>query len=74
MLRIHRGAFALAVASLAVASAALGACSQQGAYAGLQEGQRTRCEGLADAGARDQCLSGADQSYNQYQQDRAALK
>ena len=48
----------------------LGACTNQGAYAGLQNGQREQCQKMPEATAREQCLRDADKSYEQYRRER----
>jgi len=58
------------IALLALTSAA---CTQQGAYGGLQAGQRNECQKMPEATAREQCLRDADKSYDQYQKERAEV-
>ena len=56
--------------SIILCSLLLGACSNQGAYAGMQNGQREQCQKMPEPTAREQCLRDADKSYEQYRRER----
>ena len=50
---------------------ALGACSTEQTYNSLKGWQRNECNQRVDNREREQCLKDADQSYDDYQKERA---
>lgn len=44
----------------------LAACTQQGVYTGLQQGQRNECQKIPETLARERCLQNAGVSYDDY--------